>query len=1139
VQKRQLTLNFEKSVSEGGTAQVIEVAITPLTEPNNPTDNTILVGGAQVQEVVLNNTVNSIHFMLVPTDLPDLDQRVPYRIAWREKYMGRQFTKDFVMPDFDVNFADLDNLGQILGGETYLQWSDRGRTGGVAPLNDAGQVTDAFGHPVLGQETADSISGAIAAEVVARQQAIAAQQLYLVSYTDGQITSVLTTTASNLNAAVAQLQNADTIERAARQAADTTLGNTLSGFTSATTTHLGTLDSSVAAINVALPSKADLVGGKIPTAQLPNLAIGHAVVVANQAAMLALTDNDVQPGDIAVRPDGNYFLNASPPSVLANWVQLTAAAVISEVNGQTGVVVLGPADVGARSASQPVPLADVSGLQSALDAKTNVTATNTLASRVTTIENDGTIARLVSNMLPKANMPADSAFITSSNLVAKKDGTVLNLSGGGTLTITDVGGLQAALNSKLPANDASVTNARTPTAHAASHLSGGTDALLPIGTTDVSGLSPIITDNELSATSAHGPRVASLETRVENLELGAPGGGLGASGKTIWFSAPSATTDFSTVMLRSPFGFDGSNYSYDPAGVDPSIAVWPYLTPNGHLKFRTRNESAPTDDPVVTQPALDSLAAQVATKASQGTVDSLSSTVATKADSSALDATNAIVATKADQSALNATNTAVAARALQSGLDATNTTVASKANQSALDALSTTVGTKAAASDLTTLTSRVTAVENTKADLSGGTVPLAQLPAYPTSKVTGLDAALAATVNLVGGLVPLAEIPQLPTSRITNLDTTLAAKADLVGGQIPTAQLPALAITDTWPVANRAAMLALTAQKGDVAVITATADQGTYILTTNDPTQFANWQLMVTPSAPVTTVNGQRGDVVLDAVAVGARPSSVLIAQADVSGLPAALAAKADASTTTTALATKTTVADVQAQLSAATPNKQAADLVATTAIASMNGQQSIDGTLTPIGSIVLATAQPSSVNNGLWVVSATAWTRATDMNAGDFFVRGTEVIIKGGTNNHDTIWQQTGPSGVVGTAANNWVKILTAGAPPVYTASTGVQRVGNDFRGVAAAGGGIIVDAQGFKIDPNVGARKVSFDVPPSNPATITHNLGTTDISVSFRDKAAGDAFLAGWKPTGPNTLSAEFDSVPTVGQWRCTVFG
>ncbi|MET0646375.1 MAG: DUF4214 domain-containing protein [Pyrinomonadaceae bacterium] len=65
-----------------------------------------------------------------------------------------------------------------------------------------------------------------------------------------------------------------------------------------------------------------LVSGKIDPALMPPLAVNARVVVASQAAMLALTAADVQPGDVAFRTDNSevYLLMADDPSVLGNWV---------------------------------------------------------------------------------------------------------------------------------------------------------------------------------------------------------------------------------------------------------------------------------------------------------------------------------------------------------------------------------------------------------------------------------------------------------------------------------------------------------------------------------------------------------------------------------------------------------------------------------------------------------------------------------------------------------------------------------------------------------------------------------------------------------------------------------------------------
>lgn len=147
MQKRTLTINFERSVT-GGVANTIEVAIAPLSEPNAPSENVTLVGGTQTQTIVCDNEVNPVVFELVPTDSAELSDRILYRVAWRQRYLGRQYVKDFVMPDFDCTFAELEDLGSVIGGETYVQWTDRGRAGGVAALNSLGQVLDGDGNPV-------------------------------------------------------------------------------------------------------------------------------------------------------------------------------------------------------------------------------------------------------------------------------------------------------------------------------------------------------------------------------------------------------------------------------------------------------------------------------------------------------------------------------------------------------------------------------------------------------------------------------------------------------------------------------------------------------------------------------------------------------------------------------------------------------------------------------------------------------------------------------------------------------------------------------------------------------------------------------------------------------------------------------
>ncbi len=110
------------------------------------------------------------------------------------------------------------------------------------------------------------------------------------------------------------------------------------------------LKADASAVTTALASKADLVGGVIPTAQIPAVAlVEYLGVVANQAAMLALVG---QPGDWANRSDTGtaWQITGLDPTQLSDWTQLLyPASPVQSVAGKTGVVTLVKGDVGLGS----------------------------------------------------------------------------------------------------------------------------------------------------------------------------------------------------------------------------------------------------------------------------------------------------------------------------------------------------------------------------------------------------------------------------------------------------------------------------------------------------------------------------------------------------------------------------------------------------------------------------------------------------------------------------------------------------------------------------------------------------------------------------------------------------------------------
>lgn len=89
-------------------------------------------------------------------------------------------------------------------------------------------------------------------------------------------------------------------------------------------------------------------------------------------------------------------------------------------------------------------------------------------------------------------------------------------------------------------------------------------------------------------------------------------------------------------------------------------------------------------------------------------------------------------------------------------------------------------------------------------------------------------------------------------------------------GKLALAQRPPIDLIDVWPVANEAAMLALAATVGDFAV---RSDNGlVYVLQALPANAVGNWLELSTP-APVSSVNGKVGSVVLGPGDLGAVPA--------------------------------------------------------------------------------------------------------------------------------------------------------------------------------------------------------------------------------------------------------------------------
>ena len=121
----------------------------------------------------------------------------------------------------------------------------------------------------------------------------------------------------------------------------------------------------------------------------------------------------------------------------------------------------------------------------------------------------------------------------------------------------------------------------------------------------------------------------------------------------------------------------------------------------------------------------------------------------------------------------------------------------------------------------------------------------------------------------------------------------------------------------------------------------------------------------------------------------------------------------------------------------------KASCVAATTANITLSGTQTIDGVALIAGDRCLVKDQTLSQNNGIYLVAAGAWTRATDMDTWAE-VPGAFTFIEQGTLYADTGWVCTSNAGgTLGTTPITWVQFAGVGS---YTAGTGLTLTGTQF---------------------------------------------------------------------------------------------
>jgi len=676
---------------------------------------------------------------------------------------------------------------------------------------------------------------------------------------DGSVTdSKIATGISKIKVGLANVDNTSDVNKPISAATQTAL-DLKATVTSVTNGLALKLDASQKAVASGVASLD--AAGKVPTSQIPAISFSSTTVLATEAAMLGLGSALV--GDVVVRTDvsKNFILSALPATTLSNWIELlTPAAPVQTVNGQIGTVSITKADVLLANAdntsdvNKPVSTA----AQTALDLKENTA-------------NKSTAATLGTSDVLFPTQKAVKTYVDDALITGAPDATTstkgkVQLAGdlAGTAALPVVAA-NAITTSKIA--DGSITDAKVATGISASkvglaNVDNTSDVNKPISTAAQSAL-------DLKATVASVTNGLALKLDASEKAVADGVATLNALGKVPTSQIPAISFSSTTVLdtEAAMLGLGGALVGDVVVRTDVSknfilsatpastLSNWielltpaaPVQTVNGQIGTVSITKAdvllANVDNTSdVNKPV--STAAQTALDLKENTANK--STTITLGTSDVLFPTQKAVKTYVDDALI---------------IGAPDATISAKGKVQLAGDLSGTAALPVVAANAIT-TSKIADGSITDAKVATGIsaskVGLANVDNTsdvnkPISAATQTALDLKATVTaLTNGLVLKLDASE---KAIVNGIATLDAL-----GKVPTSQIPAISFSTTTVLASEAAMLGLSsALKGDVVVRTDISKN--FILSATPASTLSNWIELLTPAAPVQTVNGQIGTV--------------------------------------------------------------------------------------------------------------------------------------------------------------------------------------------------------------------------------------------------------------------------------------
>lgn len=214
---------------------------------------------------------------------------------------------------------------------------------------------------------------------------------------------------------------------------------------------------------------------------------------------------------------------------------------------------------------------------------------------------------------------------------------------------------------------------------------------------------------------------------------------------------------------------------------------------------------------------------------------------------------------------------------------------------------------------------------------------------------------------------------------------------------------------------------------------------------------------------------------------------------------------------------------------------KSTANMAVASAI--VNGA-TVDGVTIATGDRILLNAQSAPAENGIYLVVATGAASRTNDADTAAELNNAAVFVSEGTVNADSAWVQTTNAPItLGTTAISFTQV---GGGTGITGGDGLVLTGSTLDVVA--GTGISVGANSVGVDTAVVVRKYSVLIGDNSATTITvtHGLGTDDLTFSVRDASTGEfVYCDVIIHTANTSIDFIFAAAPGTNAYKVVIHG